>query len=100
LIDNADAYGGGATRIVVGGTPDTLKIAVDDAGPGVPLSERELIFERFHRSDLHRASTAPGTGLGLAIAVEHCRLHDGRLTVEDSPDGGARFLVELPLAAT
>jgi signal transduction histidine kinase len=100
LIDNADHYGGGATRVVVGGTPDTLEIAVDDAGPGVPPSERELIFERFHRSDLHRDSTAPGTGLGLAIAVEHCRLHDGRLTVEDSPDGGARFLVELPLAGT
>ena len=99
LIDNADHHGGGATRIVVDGTPGTLKIAVD-AGPGVALSERELVFERFHRTDVSRTSTAPGTGLGLAIAAEHCRLHGGRLTVEDSPDGGARFLIELPLEAT
>jgi len=100
LIDNADHYGRGATRIVVGGTPNTLKIAVDDGGPGIPPSERELVFERFHRADASRASTAPGTGLGLAIAAEHCRLHGGRLTVEDSPDGGARFLIELPRVAT
>jgi two-component system sensor histidine kinase MtrB len=100
LIDNADHYGGGATRIVIGGTPETLRIAVDDAGPAVAVSERELIFERFHRADASRASTAPGTGLGLAIALEHCRLHGGRLTVDDSPDGGARFLIELPVAPT
>jgi len=100
LIDNADHYGGGVTRIVVDGTPDTLTIAVDDAGPGVAPAEREVIFERFHRTAVNRASTAPGTGLGLAIAAEHCRLHGGRLSVGDSPEGGARFLIELPLEAT
>jgi two-component system, OmpR family, sensor histidine kinase MtrB len=96
LVDNANHYAGGATQIRVAGTCDALEIAVDDAGPGVAPAERELVFERFHRGDTSRASSAPGTGLGLAIAAEDCRLHGGRLTVSSSPEGGARFLIELP----
>jgi two-component system, OmpR family, sensor histidine kinase MtrB len=97
LLDNADHYANGATRVRVAGTPDALEIAVDDAGPGIAPEERELVFERFHRGDASRSTAAPGTGLGLAIAAEHCRLHGGRLTISESADGGARFLVELPL---
>lgn len=100
LLDNADHYANGATGVSVAGTPDAFEIAVDDAGPGVAPAERILVFERFHRGDASRTTTAPGTGLGLAIAAEHCRLHGGRLRIEDSPAGGARFLIELPLSAT
>jgi two-component system sensor histidine kinase MtrB len=94
LLDNADSYGDGATSIVIAGTNGHLLIAVDDSGPGVPLDERDLVFERFGRGVA--SETKPGTGLGLALVVEHIRLHDGRAWVEQSPTGGARFVIELP----
>jgi signal transduction histidine kinase len=94
LLDNADAYGGGATRVVVSGTTETVLIAVDDAGPGVAPEERLHVFERFARGGA--SESKPGTGLGLALVVEHVRLHDGQVWVDDSPDGGARFVFQLP----
>ena len=94
LLDNADAYGGGALTVVVAGTSDTVFFAVDDGGPGVPEHERGYVFERFARGET--AENAPGTGLGLALVDEHVRLHRGRVWVEDSPAGGARFVVALP----
>ena len=97
LLDNADHYAGGATRVGVSAHDDTLVIEVDDGGPGIAADERLHLFERFHRGDSSRSSDAPGTGLGLAIAAEHCSLHGGRLTVADGPGGGARFLIELPV---
>lgn len=94
LLDNADAYGDGAVRVVVGGTHDSLLLAVDDAGPGVAPEERLHVFERFARGGA--SESKPGTGLGLALVNEHVRLHDGRVWIDDSPDGGARFVVQLP----
>ena len=94
LLDNADAYGEGATTIVLAGANGRLLIAVDDSGPGVPPEERDLVFERFGRG--LAAESKPGTGLGLALVVEHIRLHDGRAWIEESPTGGARFVIELP----
>ncbi len=94
LLDNADAYGDGAVAVVVAGAAGALLFAVDDAGPGIPPDERELVFERFAAGGA--AESKPGTGLGLALVVEHVRLHDGRVWVEESPSGGARFVIELP----
>ncbi len=94
LLDNADAYAGGATGIVIASVDGRLLIAVDDSGPGVPTDERDLVFERFRRGVL--SESKPGTGLGLALVVEHTRLHDGRIWIEESPTGGARFVLELP----
>ncbi len=94
LLNNADAYGNGATAVIVAGTETSLLLAVDDAGPGIPPEERERMFERFARGSW--SDSTPGTGLGLALAVEHLRLHDGRVWVEDSPEGGARFVIEVP----
>lgn len=99
LLENAANYAGGATQIVVEQRPRsaTVRICVDDAGDGVPVDEREAIFERFHRGTRATTTDAPrGTGLGLALAAEHVRLHGGRLWVEDAPTGGARFVIELP----
>ena len=94
LFDNADAYGGGVARVGVSGTTESLDIAVDDGGPGVPLHEREYVFDRFARGG--NAVDTPGTGLGLALVVEHVRLHHGDVWVEDAPGGGARFIVRVP----
>lgn len=92
LLDNADHHGGGATQVLVELTPRSVRFVVDDAGPGVPETERSYVFGRFARGvDV----TVAGTGLGLALVAEHARAHGGRASVEDSPCGGARFVVEI-----
>ena len=105
LIDNALAYGAGQPSIAIeeGNAPTEalthVKIAVEDHGPGVPVEERALIFERFARGiSAGQRSGSEGAGLGLALVDEHIRLHDGRVWVEDRSDGrpGARFVIELP----
>ena len=97
LLDNAEKYGGGAVEISLAGSDGTVRMAVQDAGPGIAAEEREAVFERFHRSDAADEPGAPrGTGLGLALVKEHIALHEGRVWVEDGPGGGARFVVELP----
>jgi len=95
LIDNADRYGGGATRLHVSSDERMVRFAVEDSGPGVPDHERSHIFERFARGSTVR-DHLPGTGLGLALVAEHAALHGGHVHVEDCAGGGARFVVELP----
>jgi two-component system, OmpR family, sensor histidine kinase MtrB len=74
---------------------------VEDAGPGVPEEERELIFDRFSRgAGSSRRAGSEGVGLGLSLVAEHVALHKGRVWVEPRPDDtdGARFVVELPVS--
>jgi signal transduction histidine kinase len=95
LLDNARQHAGGPTRISVeDGGHETVLVAVEDAGPGVPASERTRIFERFARGSAARHRV--GTGLGLALVAEHAQRHGGRAWVEDRPGRGARFVVALP----
>ena len=102
LVDNAQKYAGGATRVTVDMSHDGthVLIGVEDSGHGVPAEEREVIFDRFSRgaSGGNRGADV-GVGLGLALVDEHVRLHGGRVWVEDRPDAraGARFVVELPV---
>ncbi len=105
LIDNARLHGGGDAHVYVSeaegeGEPiGHVWIAVEDHGAGVPLDERDLVFERFARGAVAgRRSTSDGAGLGLALVDEHIRMHGGRVWVEDRRDGesGARFVLELP----
>ncbi len=102
LLGNADAYGGGAHRVALESAGDSVLIAVEDGGPGVPEEDRGRIFDRFSRGAGagRRSATGDGVGLGLALVAEHARLHGGRTWVEDRPDGepGARFVVQLPVA--
>ena len=101
LVENAGRYGGGATLVDVAVVDDDVLIAVQDEGPGVPVDDRDRIFERFARGThvAGRRGAGEGTGLGLALVKEHVQLHGGRAWVEDRPDGhpGARFVVELPV---
>ena len=72
------------------------EIDVIDHGPGVPAAQRERIFERFHRSDPTRSRDQGGSGLGLSIASAVVAAHGGRISVDDTPGGGATFRIELP----
>jgi len=76
-----------------------IRIGVEDHGDGIPPDEREHLFERFYRGrHSGQRGSGQGTGLGLSLVAEHVRLHGGEVWVEDGPGGGARFVVELPLA--
>jgi two-component system, OmpR family, sensor histidine kinase MtrB len=98
LIENADKYATGPTAVGLSGNESTLRLMIDDNGPGVPLDERGLIFDRFARGAMaRRRGSGSGAGLGLALVAEHVRLHHGRVWVEDVPElAGSRFVVELP----
>ncbi|MCD0450558.1 HAMP domain-containing histidine kinase [Actinocorallia sp. API 0066] len=96
LLDNAEQYGHGETRVTVRRDGPEAVLAVRDNGPGIPAEDRERIFERFSRLDTARSRAAGGTGLGLAIARDIARSHGGELTVADVPSG-ACFVLRLPL---
>jgi two-component system sensor histidine kinase MtrB len=98
LIDNAHHYAGDATTIRLDYEYGQFAINVDDAGAGVPVEEREAIFERFFRGRAaHDRRLVRGTGLGLALVRDHVRAFGGTIRVLDSPEGGARFQILLPL---
>jgi signal transduction histidine kinase len=73
-----------------------VEIWVDDDGPGIAPTQRERVFDRFHRADAARARSAGGTGLGLAIVRAIVDAQGGRAWAGDSPLGGARVTIELP----
>ncbi|MDH6462703.1 two-component system sensor histidine kinase MtrB [Micromonospora sp. A200] len=98
LVENAVRYGGGPVAIRLScGANGTGVIEVDDAGPGVRVQDREVVFDRFVRGRAaHARAGTDGTGLGLALVAEHAAAHGGRAVVTDRPGGGARFQVLLP----
>lgn len=100
LVQNADRYGDGAIDVHIARDGDTVLLAVEDEGPGVPESERSVIFDRFSRGSAGgRRGYDTGSGLGLSLVAEHVGLHGGTVWVEDRSDGrsGARFVIELPI---
>lgn len=97
LVDNALRYTprGGRVDVEVSETPEAAVITVQDNGPGIPLSERERVFDRFHRLS---GAEVPGSGLGLAIVREVANEHGGHVRLLDSPGGGLAARVEFPRA--
>jgi signal transduction histidine kinase len=93
LVGNAQSHGGGCVGVDVGRAGGVVRIVVDDAGPGIAEGDRGRVFDRFARAG---GSGEQGVGLGLAIVQRHVSAHGGRVAVETSPQGGARFVVELP----
>jgi len=95
LVDNALRYApkGRPISMSAGQVNRTIVVRVSDCGPGVPVDERERIFERFHRGKVN--SQESGFGLGLAIGRELAERMGGRLVLEDS-EVGAAFALTLP----
>ncbi|MCP3104682.1 ATP-binding protein [Myxococcus sp. K15C18031901] len=98
LLSNALRYGGGKpVHLSLMRHGSGIQLLVRDAGPGVPEKDRDRVFERFTQGD--NARRQGGMGLGLYIVRQIVEAHSGRIHVEDSPGGGATFVVELPLQA-
>nr|WP_198290260.1 HAMP domain-containing sensor histidine kinase [Methylosinus sp. LW4] len=95
LIDNALRAEPPGGEIVVR-VDDNALISISDHGPGVPESEREMIFEPFWR----KSEATPGAGLGLAIAKDLTAKLGGRIWLEDTPSGGATFKLSFPLSTS
>ena len=95
LVDNAVRHTprGGSVRVRIRSDRREATLEVDDDGPGIQPEDMPHVFERFWRAP---GAAAGGTGLGLAIAKTIVDLHDGRITVTNRPEGGARFIVRLP----
>src|SRR5579883_2035365 len=96
LVANALAH---AEHIGIEGPRDQrfLTIHVDDDGPGIPADRREDVFRPFFRLDQARNQDTGGTGLGLAIALDIARSHGGDISLGDSPLGGLRASVRVPV---
>lgn len=92
LIENAFKYGKSQVIVNAIETNSTLTLTIDDDGEGVPEHLREAILERGARVD----TTRPGQGIGLAVAAEIVSTYDGGINVENSPLGGAKFILEFP----
>jgi len=99
LIENALVHTAPGTRVEASARAEgeTVAIEVRDDGPGIPSELRERVFDRFVRGDLD-GDGQPGTGLGLAIVRAVAERHGGSVELGDAPGGGARFLVQLPVA--
>jgi signal transduction histidine kinase len=120
FIDNAAKYAEGATRVLVEQAPtehmpsddaetertertegaertEWIRVEVEDAGPGVPETDRQRIFDRFNRGGQGGSrGNDLGVGLGLALAAEHARIQGGSVWVDSRPDGrsGSRFVID------
>ena len=102
LLDNAVSFSppDGTVSIGVRREGERVAVSVCDEGPGIPESEREKVFARFHTARPEAEGFGDHSGLGLAIARTIAEGHDGSLTVADRPDGksGACLVLELPAA--
>jgi len=98
LIDNAHRYADGSVAVRIDLHDHLIAINVDDAGSGVAPEEREKVFNRFYRGQAaNDRGSARGTGLGLALVRDHVTAFGGTITVTESPEGGARFQILLPI---
>jgi two-component system osmolarity sensor histidine kinase EnvZ len=96
LVSNAARF---ANSIAITGHRDHrwLTVTIDDDGPGIPTSMREEVFKPFLRLDDARNQDEGGTGLGLAIARDIARSHGGDISLGESPLGGLRATVRVPV---
>jgi signal transduction histidine kinase len=99
LVDNAVKYSpaGAEVRVTAMTEDGHVVVSVEDAGPGIPLDDQQLIFEKFGRAAVEGGK--PGTGLGLFIARSIAEAHGGSLEVDSAPARGSVFTLELPLAS-
>jgi signal transduction histidine kinase/FixJ family two-component response regulator len=89
----------GRVQVRLSGCGSYVELAVEDTGTGIPASELEHIFERFHRVAGARGRSIEGTGIGLALVQELVKLHGGSIVVESELAKGTAFKVRIPFGA-
>jgi signal transduction histidine kinase len=94
LVDNAVRHAATRVSVTLSSDGSDAVLVVADDGPGVPVAERDRVFERFVRLDEDRGRSTGGTGLGLAIVRELVAAHGGTVTIDGA--AGAEFCVRLP----
>ena len=96
LFQNAIKYSPGCTQVAVEitGKRDDCKIKVTDFGSGIPLDERDAVFDAFHRGS--NAASTSGTGLGLAVAKTAIERLGGQIRIVGEPGKGTTFELNLP----
>ncbi|MEM1350387.1 MAG: HAMP domain-containing sensor histidine kinase, partial [Myxococcota bacterium] len=96
LLRNAHVHGGGATRVLIEHRDSSVFIGVEDAGPGLPESERQLLFEPFVHKSIGKTSSG-SLGLGLFLVKRIAAAHGGDVLAEENHPQGARIGLLLPL---
>lgn len=98
LIDNAVKFSPDRSTVTVSlsQSEESVEVTFADEGPGIPAADRERVFERLYRGDKSRGTR--GLGLGLSLVRAIVKAHRGRIAIDESPGGGARVTVRLPLS--
>lgn len=96
LLRNASRYAQKSIQVSVESRDNITFINIDDDGPGIPESQRENVFKPFYRLSYSRQRSDGGFGLGLAITEQIIKRHNGSISIEKSPQLGARFSIQLP----
>ena len=101
LIHNAIKFSpdGQATEVELSRSAEWVTISVRDHGPGIPEEEQGKIFGLFSPTDSGTERATHGVGMGLPISKKIAQLHAGDLRYEDPGDGGAQFVLALPVGA-
>jgi two-component system phosphate regulon sensor histidine kinase PhoR len=108
LIDNAIKFNQPGGKVTVRaergteqeGSQRSVRILIEDTGPGIGPEHLQRVFERFYRVDQARSREAGGTGLGLAIVKHLVRAHGGEVTASSEVGVGSSFVVQLPVSST
>jgi two-component system sensor histidine kinase KdpD len=94
LVDNALKHTAGPVEVSAREADGHILIEVADRGPGLPPGEEQRVFDRFYRGP---GARGPGMGLGLSICRSIVQIHDGSISAENRPGGGAAFRIRLPM---
>lgn len=100
LIENAFKYSpaNSVVKVTLNRNATTVVCSISDQGKGIPIHQRNSIFERFYRTGSEETRSTKGTGLGLYITRELAELHRWKINVADNPEGGTIFSINISLS--
>jgi len=100
IVENAVKYGSSENpeiHVFASSTDENVSLTISDNGLGIPEDKLVSVFDRFFRLEDERTKDTGSTGLGLAITKELILAHGGDIIAENSAEGGARFVITLPI---